>query len=85
MDLSTFRTAPCPHCDRPVLTARDLVDEDLRDRCVHCDHLFDPEEISWAAPDEVLAMGYFIEGFDSQPSSERGCKGGTCGVRQPAN
>ena len=81
----SFRVGPCPDCDRQVLTSRDLVDDELIARCLHCEAPLDSDTIQWAAPKDVVELGYFIDGYqvpDSE-SKEGGCRGGACGVQQP--
>ena len=79
-----FRIGSCPACDRLVLTARDLIDDELVDCCLHCEHPFEGEQIRWAPPKEVVELGYFIDGYEHPDlTAESGCNGGSCGVQQP--
>lgn len=81
--LSAFLLGSCSSCEKVVLTARDLKDDELVDRCIHCDTLLPSEKLRWAAPSEVVSLGYFIDGYrDPEEATERGCRGGSCGVQQ---
>ena len=80
---TAFLIGPCGGCGRVVLTARDLLDEELVDRCIHCEELLSGEDLEWAEPARVVELGYFIDGYRPESSDgERGCRGGSCGVQQ---
>lgn len=80
---TAFQVGPCPKCTRSVVTARDLTNDKLVDRCIHCDTLLSSAELSWASAREVVELGYFIDGYrDEVTEKERGCRGGACGVQQ---
>ena len=77
---------PCPECQKEVLTSRDLVGEEIVDRCLHCESLLPRKTLRWSSPKAVVALGYIIEGYQdehSQDEGSRGCRGGACGVQQP--
>lgn len=80
---TAFLTGPCSKCEREVLTVRDLQEGELVDCCIHCEMLLSRENLRWADPSEVAALGYFIDGYREKSSEgERGCRGGSCGVQQ---
>lgn len=85
---ATFLVIPCATCQQQVLSAREL-DEKGRmiDVCVHCDEPLDRDHPSalWLDADALQARGYFVEGHDSLEDRHGGggCRGGSCGVRQP--
>lgn len=80
----SFRVGFCPTCDKKVLTAKNLAHGDLVDLCVHCDHELLEEAIQWISARSVAGLGYDIDGYgDEDCDSHGGCRGGTCGVRQP--
>ncbi|MFU8804313.1 MAG: hypothetical protein ACNA8W_10925 [Bradymonadaceae bacterium] len=86
---TSFLVAPCPHCAKDVLTARDLDDHgELIPICMHCEASLEQETSSarWVTPAELVALGYFVDGYvPEEEDGEKGCRGGSCGVRQPAN
>lgn len=84
----TFLMLYCPDCARDVLSARDLNPQDeLVDICVHCARQLEraPESARWVGADTLSENGYFVEGHDTPEASRGGggCRGGSCGVRQP--
>lgn len=83
-----FRVGHCPQCQRRVLTARDLVDDALVEVCMHCSSNLSaraPESLRWAEALELVELGYFVDGFETEDcDSGGGCRDGACGVRQPA-
>lgn len=82
MDELTFAVGACPDCDDEVLAAADL-DGDLIVRvCVDCGARL--EQVRWVRDDSVRAMGYGLPEKPGTPT-KRGCRGGQCGVRQPAS
>jgi hypothetical protein len=83
-----FIIAPCESCDRDVLTARDLDEHDaLVCVCVHCGAVVDEHDsrARRVGPAELVEMDYFVDGYvpDDGHDKEGGCRGGSCGVRQP--
>ncbi|MBA2660960.1 MAG: hypothetical protein H0U74_01590 [Bradymonadaceae bacterium] len=89
LEFGSFLVVDCPTCKRAVLTARDLdADGEFIDICLHCEHvlLADAPSARWMDARTVLELGYFVDGVEEDEgcgSEEGGCKGGTCGVRQP--
>lgn len=84
----TFLVIDCPDCDQPVLTARDLDSTgEIVDVCMHCNCTLSTDSPSarWIDAQTVLALGYFVDGveIDDGEEKESGCRGGSCGIRQP--
>lgn len=78
----------CAHCERDVLTARDLDDnEQMVDVCLHCETSLDrtDESARWVDARALTEHGYFVDGLESAEDRHggSGCRGGSCGVQQP--
>ncbi|RAL20567.1 hypothetical protein DL240_16145 [Lujinxingia litoralis] len=86
-ELPGFRAGHCPECTQDVLAARDLVENELVEICVHCAcnlSRHSPETLRWVEAPDVVELGYFIDGLESEScDSNGGCRDGACGVRQP--
>lgn len=81
---AAFAVGFCPVCDRDVLTARQLVDDQLANVCLHCDHEFDQQDLQWWSARRVSKLGYVIDGYDDgECDTHGGCRDGSCGVQQP--
>ena len=84
--IPAFYVAPCT-CDpeRPTqLAARALgPGDELVWVCASCDAPV--EGGRWASPDELVELGYFIDGHEPEArhGEPGGCRGGRCGVAQP--
>lgn len=80
----SFLVGPCPKCQRRVVAAKELIGDNLVDVCSHCEAPLDYDECDWAGPQEVVDLGYFIDGFQGAGcGSDGGCRDGACGVKQP--
>ena len=84
----TFLVIDCTDCKQPVLTARDLdASGEIIDVCMHCGCTLSTESPSarWIDAQTVLELGYFVDGveIDDGEEKESGCRGGSCGIRQP--
>lgn len=86
-----FLCAPCPDCRREVLATRTLDEQEaLGWRCLHCEAALDPHhpQARWLPLEALEEVGCFL--MDAEPEErhghgeEGGCRGGACGVRQPA-
>ena len=76
----TFASGECATCERVVIGAHDLIDDQLQIVCSHCDTLL--ERVEWIDSTQADQMGYFVEGAPVRGQTRR-CGGGACGVRQP--
>lgn len=70
----------CTSCDREVVVEWTLTGEELRSLCIHCG---EPLDVShYVSLESAVELGYVAPGFE--PShGERGCRDGSCGIRQP--
>ncbi len=88
--IPAFFTAPCP-CQGErtwTLAARALGPQDsLVWVCSACDAPDDEAQGRWASPEELVALGYFIDGYEppARHGEPGGCRGGRCGVAQPGD
>lgn len=68
------------------MTARDLSETgELIEVCMHCETplLIEEHSSRWVGPAQVVALGYFLDGYvPEDEEGEGGCRGGACGVRQ---
>lgn len=82
----TFECACKP--DQSQLAERDLVNDELVWVCPSCAKLVDASAhgVQWVDADRLMQMGFVIEGLIEPPKhGDGGCRGGQCGVRQPAH
>lgn len=85
-EVGSFLVGPCPDCQQEVLTARELVDEQLVDVCLHCEYQFEDGVVESVSASRVAEMGYVIDGFeDDDCETHGGCRGNSCGVQQPGD
>lgn len=89
-DSPRFLVIDCPECKKYVLTATDLDENgEFIDVCMHCESVLSADSPSarWVHAQTVLELGYFVDGIelDSGEEKESGCRGGSCGIRQPDN
>ena len=79
-----FLVAPCPTCERRVLSGRDLDhDGELILVCIHCGGRLDPAEATAGDAAELDELGYDVGETPQSVHGERGCRDGQCGIRQP--
>lgn len=84
MNPPTFFIAPCSCCQQDVLGHRTLdVQGQLGWQCVRCDQPLDPQQGRWESAQSLDELGFFLEKQELEPHGDSGCRGGSCGVRQP--
>lgn len=88
LDRASFLLVECASCEREVLSHADLgPDGQLIRVCVHCERPLDADHPSarWLDADALAERGYLVDGRDSPDERHggRGCRGGSCGIRQP--
>lgn len=80
----TLPVAPCPECDETRLLRAILnTHDDLTHVCTNCETPIEESAIEWKTIEEINKSGYITEGW-VDPHGKRGCRGGACGIQQPA-
>lgn len=83
-DEPSLPTAPCQRCACVVIVTLALDDSGaLQQRCIRCDQPIDPVG-AYTALSNLDAMGYDVGATEARRDGHGGCRGGQCGVRQPA-
>jgi hypothetical protein len=82
---TTFLMLPCTACKAEVLSAMQLIDDELVPTCVVCDAKLPVGENKgrWIDAETLSTLGYLTPTLTTN-KGKKGCSKGQCGIAQPA-